>query len=128
MIVRSLNDLIDTPRDVRGDAWASRRFLLAEDGVGYTLTETSVVAGSEQILWYKHHVESNYVIEGEGEVENMATGEVFALAPGSIYVLDQNEKHRLKAVTAMRLVCVFTPALTGRETHDADGAYALPVD
>jgi L-ectoine synthase len=128
MIVRSLKDLIDTPRDVRGEAWASRRFLLAGDGVGFTLTETSVVAGSEQVLWYKHHVEANYVIEGEGEVENMATGEVFALAPGSIYVLDQHEKHRLKAFTAMRLVCVFTPALTGRETHDADGAYALPAD
>jgi len=128
MIVRSLNDLIDTPRDVRGEAWASRRFLLAEDGVGYTLTETSVVAGSEQILWYKHHVESNYVIEGEGEVENMATGEVFTLALGSIYVLDQHEKHRLKTFTAMRLVCVFTPALTGRETHDADGVYATPTD
>ena len=28
MIVRSLNDLIDTARDVRGDVWASRRFLL----------------------------------------------------------------------------------------------------
>jgi len=128
MIVRSLDNLIDTPRDVRGEAWASRRFLLAEDGVGFTLTETSIVTGSEQVLWYKHHVEANYVIEGEGEVENVETGEVFALAPGSIYVLDQHEKHRLKAFTAMRLVCVFTPALTGRETHDADGAYAPPAD
>jgi L-ectoine synthase len=128
MIVRSLDDIIDSPRDVRGAAWASRRFLLAEDGVGYTLTDTSIVAGTEQILWYKYHVESNYVIEGEGEVENMATGEVFALAPGTIYVLDQHERHRLRAFTAMRLVCVFTPALTGRETHDADGAYAPPAD
>jgi L-ectoine synthase len=128
MIVRSLEELIDSPRDVRGEAWASRRFLLAEDGVGFTLTETSIVAGSEQVLWYKHHVEANYVIEGEGEVENMVSGEVFALAPGSIYVLDRHEKHRLKTFTAMRLVCVFTPALTGRETHDADGSYALPAD
>ena len=128
MIVRSLNDIIDTARDVRGAAWASRRLLLAEDGVGYTLTETSIVAGSEQMLWYKYHVESNYVIEGEGEVENMTTGEIFPLAPGSIYVLDQHERHRLKAFTAMRLVCVFTPALTGRETHDADGAYAPAAD
>ena len=128
MIVRTLNEIIDSPRDVRGTAWASRRFLLAEDGVGFTLTETSIVAGSEQVLWYKHHVEANYVIEGEGEVENMATGEVFALTPGSIYVLDQHERHRLKAYTAMRLVCVFTPALTGRESHDADGSYSAPVD
>ncbi len=101
MIVRSLIDLIDGPRDVRGEAWASRRFLLAEDGVGFTLNETSVVAGSEQVLWYKHHVEANYVIEGEGEVENMVSGEVFALAPGSIHVLNHHEKHRLKAFSAL---------------------------
>lgn len=128
MIVRSLREIIDSPRDVRGEAWASRRFLLAEDGVGFTLTETSIVAGSEQVLWYKHHVEANYVIEGEGEVENLVSGEVYALAPGTIYVLDQHERHRLKAHTAMRLVCVFTPALSGRESHDADGAYAAPAD
>jgi L-ectoine synthase len=122
MIVKSLNDLIDTDRDVRGPVWASRRFLLAEDGVGFTLTETTTEAGAEQVLWYKHHIEANYVIEGEGEVENLATGEVFALKPGSMYLLDQHDKHRLKSV------CVFTPALTGRETHDEDGAYAPPAD
>ncbi len=128
MIVRTLKQLLGTERDVRGPVWASRRFLLADDGVGFTVTETTVEAGSEQVLWYKHHVEANYVIEGEGEVENLATGEVFALAPGSIYVLDGNEKHRLKADTRMKLVCIFTPALTGRETHDEDGAYAPPTD
>lgn len=128
MIVRTLQQLLGTERDVRGPVWASRRFLLAEDGVGFTVTETTVEAGSEQVLWYKYHVEANYVVEGEGEVENLATGEVFALAPGSIYVLDGNEKHRLKADTRMKLVCVFTPALSGRETHDEDGAYAPPPD
>ena len=124
MIVKNLDDLIDTPRDVRGPVWASRRYLLAEDGVGFTLTETSVEAGAEQILWYKHHIEANYVIEGEGEVEILDSGEVFPLRPGSVYALDQHERHRLRSFTSMRLVCVFTPALTGRETHDADGAYA----
>ena len=128
MIVRNLQDLLDTPRDVRGPTWASRRFLLAEDGVGFTVTETTVAAGSEQVLWYKHHVEANYIIEGEGEVENLATGEIFPLAAGSIYVLDRHERHRLTAHTRLRLVCVFTPALTGAETHDEDGAYAPPQE
>ena len=128
MIVKHLEQLIDSPRDVRGAAWASRRFLLAEDGVGFTLTETRVAGGSEQVLWYQHHVEANYVVDGEGEVENLATGEVFALRPGSVYVLDHHERHRLRAHSEMVLVCVFTPPLTGRETHDADGAYAPPVD
>ena len=128
MIVKSIDDLLGTERDVRGPVWASRRFLLAEDGVGFSVNETTVEAGSEQTLWYKHHIEANYVIDGEGEVENVATGEVFALRPGSIYVLDQHEKHRLRAHTRLRLVCVFTPPLTGRETHDEDGAYAPPPD
>jgi L-ectoine synthase len=123
MIVRGMKEILDSERDVQGPVWASRRFLLAEDGVGFTLTETTTKAGSEQVLWYKHHVEANYVIEGEGEVENIATGEVFPLSPGTIYVLDKHEKHRLKSFTDLRLVCVFSPALTGRETHDEDGSY-----
>ena len=126
MIVTTLNDLLGTERDIHGPAWVSRRFLLAEDGVGFTMTETTTKAGSEQVLWYKHHIEANYVIEGEGEVENIATGEVFPLSPGTMYVLDNNEKHRLKSFTSLRLVCVFSPALTGGETHDEDGSY-LPA-
>ena len=128
MIVKTLNDLIGTERDVQGPVWASRRFLLAEDGVGFTMTETITKAGSEQVLWYKHHIEANYVIEGEGEVENIATGEVFPLKPGTIYVLDKHEKHRLKSFTSLRLVCVFSPALTGNETHDKDGSYSPPTE
>ena len=123
MIVTRLADLLGTDRDVRGPVWASRRFLLAEDGVGFTLTETTVEAGAVQTLWYKHHVEANYVIEGEGEVENLATGEVHPLAPDTMYTLDQHERHRMTAFTRMRIVCVFVPPLTGRETHDADGSY-----
>ncbi len=126
MIVTRLEDLLDTDRDIRGTVWASRRFLLAEDGLGFTMTETTIEAGAKQVLWYKHHVEANYVIEGEGEVENVATGEVFPLKPGSMYALDKHEKHCLKAFSRMRLVCVFTPALTGRETHDEDGSYNPP--
>ena len=102
--------------------------MLAKDGVGFTVTETTTKAGAEQVLWYKHHVEANYVIEGEGEVENIATGEVFPLKPGTIYVLDKHEKHRLKSFTSLRLVCVFSPALTGGESHDEDGSYLPPSD
>ena len=128
MIVTTLNDLLGTERDVHGAAWASRRFLLARDGVGFTMTETTTKAGTEQVLWYKHHIEANSVIDGEGEVENIATGEVFPLNPGTMYVLDKNEKHRLKSNTSLRLVCVFTPALTGGEKHDKDGSYLPAAD
>jgi L-ectoine synthase len=127
MIVTRLEDLIGTDGDVRGDVWASRRFLLAGDGVGFSLNETTVAAGAEQTLWYEHHVEANYVIEGTGEVENLATGEVHPLAPGTLYALDGHERHRLRSFTRMRIVCVFVPPLTGAETHDADGSYNPPA-
>ncbi len=126
MIVENISQLIGTERDVRGDGWASRRFLVSDDNCGFTLTQTTVDRGTELTLWYKHHIEANYVIEGEGEVENLLSGEVHQIFPGSVYTLDQNEKHRLKAISTLKLVCVFNPALTGAEVHDADGAYALP--
>ena len=56
---------------------------------------------------------------------DLATGVVHRLAPGSMYALDRHDRHRLDSITAMRIVCVFTPALVGGETHDADGSYPL---
>ena len=126
MIVKHLKDILNTDAHIVGEVFESRRILLAREGLGYSLHDTYIRAGSEQHLHYKNHVESNYCFEGEGEVENVATGEVFALKPGSIYVLDNHEAHLLRAHTDMRLVCVFTPALTGHEVHDADGSYAVP--
>jgi L-ectoine synthase len=129
MIVKHLSDILGTEAHVTGDAFESRRVLLAEDGLGYSLHDTVVREGSEQYLHYKNHIESNYCIAGEGEVENVATGEVFALKPGSLYTLDRHEAHILRATKgALRFVCIFTPALTGREVHDADGSYGLPED
>ncbi len=126
MIVRSLDELIGTKRDVRGKVFASRRFLLAEDGVGFTLTETTIEAGAEQVMWYKHHIEANYVIEGEGEVEDLGTSEIFPMKAGTMYTLDKHERHRMRAFTRLKIVCVFTPALTGTEMHDEDGTYTFP--
>ena len=123
MIVRSLSDILNTAAHVKGDAFESRRILLAKDGLGYSLHDTICKSGSAQRLEYKNHVETNYVIEGQGSVENIATGEVFPLCPGTVYVLDHHEAHLLRADTDMRIICVFTPALTGQEKHDASGSY-----
>ena len=123
MIVRSLASIIDTQAHVRGGAFESRRILLAKDGLGYSLHDTICKAGSAQRLEYRNHIETNYVIEGQGSVENIATGEVFPLGPGTVYVLDQYEAHLLRAETDLRIICVFTPALTGQEKHDASGSY-----
>lgn len=126
MFVKHLNDVLNTTDHVTGDAFESRRILLARDGLGYSFHDTVVKAGSTQHLQYKNHIEANYCIEGTGEVENAQTGETWPLTPGSMYVLDNHDPHIIRAHTDLRLVCIFTPALTGQEKHDKDGSYAAP--
>jgi L-ectoine synthase len=117
MIVRSLQDVQGSPHDVSGPGWTSRRLLTARDGMGYTMTDTVIAAGAEMTLQYKGHLEACYCISGTGSVEDHATGTVHPLSPGVIYALDQHDLHTLRAVAEMRLVCCFTPALTGLERH-----------
>lgn len=126
MFVKHLADILNTGAHVTGEAFESRRLLLAADGLGYSLHDTLIRAGTTQHLQYKNHVEANYCIEGQGEVEDVATGTVYPLSPGAVYVLDRHDAHIVRARTDMRLICIFTPALTGQETHDADGSYAAP--
>ena len=128
MFVKTLDQILGTSAHVTGDAFESRRLLLAEDGLGYSFHDTLVKAGTTQHLHYKNHLEANYCIEGTGEVENTTTGQTWPLAPGTMYVLDQNDPHIVRATTDLRLICIFTPALTGHEKHDKDGSYAAPDD
>ena len=129
MIVRTLEDLEaqGSYREKPG-VWSSARYLLRRDDMGFTLTSTTIAAGSSQIMQYKNHVEANLIIEGEGNLTDLATGAVHRLAPGTMYALDRHDRHRIDADTDMRIVCVFSPALVGPETHDEDGSYPAPED
>ncbi len=125
MIVKTYDGLAGTRNEtVLGDGRAvTRRFLLKEDGVGITFSDIRIKPGEGRQLWYKNHVETNYVIEGEGVLEDLETGKSYPLRPGTLYVLDKHDRHRITSKTPMRMVCVFTPPLLGGEVHDADGAY-----
>jgi L-ectoine synthase len=126
VIVRTLADILGTERDVRTEAWHSRRLLLAPDGLGFSLHDTVVRAGTETLIWYQHHLEACYCVEGSGEIEVVGSGEVHAIGPGTVYALDRHEKHWLRGHTDLRLICVFRPPLTGREIHDREGTYPAP--
>ncbi len=129
MIVRTLEEIVDTPRHVSGDTWQSRRILLKSDGMGFSLHDTIVKEGTEQRLHYKHHLEANYCISGRGEVVDVKTGKTFPITPGTLYALDQHDEHILRAVAGdLRLICVFNPPLAGNEKHQADGSYAAAAD
>ena len=125
MIISHVDEIAGGPADVQGDGWRSLRFGLSGDGLGYTMTETTVAAGTDHVLWYKHHIEACYCIEGTGEIIELETGRRHAIRPGAFYALDRHDRHRFIAIDRMRLICVFRPALAGKETHDGDGTYPV---
>lgn len=130
MIVRKLQDLIGTEFEVGGEdkGWTSRRLLLKDDGMGYSVHDTVIHEGAELTMHYKNHLEAVYLTEGSGEIVDLDTGETHQLEKDTIYALNKNDKHVLKANKGshMRMVCVFNPPVTGKEVHDETGAY--PAD
>lgn len=117
MIIRR----IDEVKTVNWGNGLSRRFLVESDKMGYTLTDTTVTAGSKSRLEYKQHLEACYCIAGSGEVVE-ADGTSHRIEPGTLYALDKHDPHLLIASPHedLRLVCVFSPALRGDEVHRLD--------
>lgn len=130
MIVKNLKDLIGTDAEVKGEkgTWTSRRFLLRRDGMGFSMHDTLIHAGTETFIWYANHLEAVYCVGGEGEIELVDTGEIIPISDGTLYALNGHEKHLLRAKTELRMVCVFNPPLTGKEDHDENGVYPLIED
>ncbi len=127
MIVKNLDQIIGTDADVDSEGWNSRRFILKSDGMGYSVNDTIIKQGAELEMEYRNHLETVYCIEGEGEIEDLGTGQVHPIRPGTLYALNKHDHHILRANrgTHMRMVCVFNPPLTGQEKHDATGAYPV---
>jgi L-ectoine synthase len=126
MIVRTLEEITGTDHDVRGDGWRARRHFVRAHGLGFSMSETTVEAGREMQIWYKHHQEACFVIEGRAEITVRETGAVHLIGPGDAYA-PGHDRHTIRIIEPLRLVCVFSPALTGTEKHDADGSY-VPAD
>lgn len=122
MIIRRKEDIVGTKGDASGERWHSFRLLHEEDGMQVTLTDSTLEAGFEMQLWQKNHLEACYCIEGEGTVEEIDSGTVHDIGPGTLYAMNNHDRHRIKAKTQMRILCTFYPALTGHEVHDSDGS------
>lgn len=124
MIIRTKDDVRGTKGEVKTESWYSYRLLHKEDGMGVTLTDAVLEPGLHEAWWYKNHLEAVYCLEGEGILEDLGTGAVYGIKPGTLYALDKHERHRLNVKSKMRVVCTFVPPLVGGELHDADGSYA----
>ena len=119
MKIVKVQDIIGTEREVSDKQWTSRRLLLKKDGMGFSFHETIIKAGSEHTFWYKHHLEAVYCVAGNGRIRDLSTGEVHEITDGTLYALDNHDKHTLYGGTEdMRLICAFNPPVTGQEVHD----------
>jgi L-ectoine synthase len=127
MILRRLQEIKGTEREVRPESgnWVSHRLLLRHEAMGFSLHDTTIHAGTETCIWYKNHLEAVYCVAGEGEIEDLDTGEIHQISDGTLYALNGHERHYLRARGDMRMICVFNPALTGTEVHDREGSYPL---
>jgi L-ectoine synthase len=125
MIVRNISDIEGTEDDIVTDTWRSKRIILKKDGMGYSVHETTIFAGTETHIWYQNHLESVFCIQGEGEVETIPDGKIYPIKPGVLYALNEHDNHFLRAKTELKMICVFNPPLTGREVHDEAGVYPL---
>lgn len=126
MIVRTTAEITGTDRDVSAGTWRSKRIILADDGVGFSFHETTIEGGSVSEFHYQHHVEAVWITEGHGTLTNLDTGERHALGTGTMYLLNGHERHQIRCAEQLRMLCVFNPPVTGREVHDANGAYPPP--
>ncbi len=119
MFFRSLSDVENTVCFVNWGNGTSHRLLTKADQMGFTVCHTVVKAGTESLLQYRNHLEACYCIQGSGSVEDM-DGVIHPIQVGDIYVLDQHDRHFLRAAQAedMVLVSIFNPPLQGTETHD----------
>ena len=122
MLIKTLQDVLGTSGEAHGDKWHSMRLLLAHDGMGVTLADSVLEAGFDMTLWQKNHLEACYCLEGAATVEELDTGKVHQIGPGTLYAMNNHDRHRICVTERMRLICTFYPALTGREKHDADGS------
>lgn len=102
----------------------SERLLTATDSFGFTVAHTVVRAGTRSALQYRNHLEACYCIGGSGTVESEDGSTRYEITPGTLYALDQHDRHYLIASDDedLELISVFNPPLSGQEQHVLDAA------
>ncbi|ONM49851.1 ectoine synthase [Nocardia donostiensis] len=111
MIVRTLEEITGTDRQIDSDHWTSKRIVLSDDNVGFSYHETTVAAGTRTPLHYPDYIEAVWLIEGHGQLLDRDNNTTYPLAPGTMYLLDKHERHTIIAETQLRMYCVFAPAV-----------------
>jgi L-ectoine synthase len=112
----SKSELAGTARHIRNDTYETHRFLLAQDGLGVTVTDITLSPGLEEVYGYDNHIEIAYCIEGEAVIRDNAGGTERRILPGMMWVAEKGDRFSFLASVPTRLICVFTPPFEGGET------------
>ena len=124
LFVRTIEDVRRAGRELSiVGGVVSRRYLVADDHLGFSFSTVHLTAGQEADLWYKHHWEANLVLDGTVEVTDKASGHVHTLGPGALYLVGPTDRHHVRATTDVHVISVFDPPIIGDEKHDQDGSY-----
>jgi len=110
---------------MKGETWFSTRLLLREDEAGFSLTDVTLKAGSSMDFARQHHAEVGYCLEGRATLEDLSSGEIHTVKPGSLWLTSKGEHFRLNVLEDLRLITIFTPALVGPEVNDENGSFPL---
>jgi L-ectoine synthase len=123
MFVKTLTELKANGEEaIHGDgSLRAVRFLKKLDGMGFSVSDVRCTAGLDEVLWYKHHWEANYILHGHGIVSDLTSGEFWSLEPGTMYIVGPDDRHSIEAVSDLHLVSIFNPPLIGDEQHDEEG-------
>ena len=118
MIFKTVDELVGTAREAVGKGWRSRRFLIAEDGLPFSVHETTVAAGAELRFNYNNHSETVYCVAGKASIQDVAQDKIHPIEPGTFYSVGIGEEHVLRIEQETKFLCIFEPPLLGQEEAD----------
>lgn len=120
VVVRKLDDIHGTERDVFWGNGYSKRLLVRKDGMGFAFCVTIGHENTDSPLQYRNHYESCYYISGTGEYV-WGTGRHEILTDGgggTVFVMNEHDTHRMVVREESVCLSIFTPPIEGTERHD----------
>ena len=121
-IVRSLEDIRGTQREIYWGNGYSKRLLIQEDGLGFAFCITTGNSHTDSLIQYRNHFESCYYLSGTGEYEwdsgshPIKTGDNW----GTVFIMNNNDTHHMRIRDESVCLSIFTPPIEGHECHDFD--------
>ncbi len=119
-IIRSLEEINGTERDVAWGNGRSRRFLIQKDGMGFTLCNTTGNGNTNSYIQYRNHFESCYYLSGTGMYEwdsgkhSIDTGE----KQSTVFIMNEHDRHYMRIKKESVCLSIFTPPIKGDERHN----------